>query len=85
MTKSDIMAASMAFVMKKPRLAKIPEVNGLNPYRYLNVLLRGLPKSSFHDNINILDSYLSRNLQIKKVCSIKQFKAKENAKPPSSI
>ena len=61
-------AAASAIVYSLVETAK---ANGLNPYKYLNVLLRGIPKFSSHGKMDLLDSLLPWDPQIKKACAIK--------------
>lgn len=61
-------AAASAIVYSLVETAK---ANGLNPYKYLNVLLRGIPKFSTHGKMDLLDSLLPWDPQIKKACAIK--------------
>jgi len=52
-------------------LVETAKANELNPYKYLNVLLRGLPKFSSHNKMELLDSLLPWDPKIKKACAIK--------------
>lgn len=50
-------------------LVETAKANGLNPYKYLNVLLRALPKFSSHGKMDLIDSLMPWDPKIRKACS----------------
>jgi len=50
-------------------LIETAKANGLNPYKYLNVLLRALPKFSSHEKMDLIDSLMPWDPKIRKACS----------------
>lgn len=47
------------------------KANGLNPYKYLHLLLTVLPKIQFQKDMELLDTLLPWDPKVKKVCSTK--------------
>lgn len=52
-------------------LAETAKANGLNPYKYLNLLLGTIPKKTFQENEKLLDNLLPWNPKVQEVCKIK--------------
>lgn len=52
-------------------LVETAKANGLNPYKYLQLLLTVLPKVQFQNNIELLDTLLPWDPKVKEVCAIK--------------
>ena len=52
-------------------LVETSKANGLNPYKYLQLLLTALPKIPFQNNEELLENLLPWNPKVQEVCKIK--------------
>lgn len=53
-------------------LVETAKANGLNPYKYLQILLTALPKEPFQKNEKLIDNLLPWSSNIQEACKIKQ-------------
>lgn len=52
-------------------LVETAKANGLNPYKYLNLLLSTLLKKTFQEDNDLLDNLLPWNPKVQKICKTK--------------
>ena len=52
-------------------LVETAKANGLNPYKYLSLLLSALPRKAFQENDKLINNLLPWNPKVQEVCKIK--------------